>query len=183
MLRKSFVVAGALVLAGGIALAMQPSGGQPLPPSKPPVPTVQPSVKPGEAQPAITIEQVKPTTYFVSISKRGKAWVKDKPIRDQPGLNDHVDYLSRALADNKIVMAGPFTDETGGLVIWKVKDLGEAKAAVSADPAVKSGLLEAEIHEWVPALASIMDKPVAKPTAEPKPAIAKPVEPKKDGAK
>ena len=54
-------------------------------------------------------------------------------------------------AQGKLVMAGPFTDGAAarGIVVYRVKDVAEAKALAADDPAVKAGRLVLEAYPWM----------------------------------
>ena len=55
--------------------------------------------------------------YFVAIYERGPAWVKNRPLREQP-LSAHVDYLTTLHGDGCVIMGGPFAYGGGGLVVF-----------------------------------------------------------------
>ncbi len=60
----------------------------------------------------------------------------------------HLEYIGELYRRGKIVMAGPFTDKTGGLVIYDVDSLEEALRLVEQDPVVRSGARTATVQEW-----------------------------------
>jgi uncharacterized protein YciI len=53
----------------------------------------------------------------------------------------------------RLVMGGPFLDNSGGMAIFDVATLEEARAIAEADPTVKSGLLTVTVKPWLAALA------------------------------
>ena len=59
----------------------------------------------------------------------------------------------------KLILAGPFTDNTkwSGLFVLKVASTDEARALVETDPAVKAGRLKYEIHPWMTQKGNIKD--------------------------
>jgi uncharacterized protein YciI len=61
------------------------------------------------------------------------------------------------LADqNKLVIAGPFEDNDKsyqGIFILNVRTISEARDLLKTDPAINSGLLNAELYEWYGAAA------------------------------
>jgi uncharacterized protein YciI len=76
------------------------------------------------------------------------------PIIDQE-LNTkvrpaHLDYLNKLFQEGKVVMAGPFTDKLGGMVIYKADTMEEAKQLAEADPAVTEGARTLQLREWSP---------------------------------
>lgn len=63
----------------------------------------------------------------------------------------HLAYMDALHAQGKLVMAGPFTDGAAarGIVVYRVKDVAEAKALAADDPAVKAGRLVLEAYPWM----------------------------------
>ncbi|MCK6257188.1 YciI family protein [Fictibacillus sp. KIGAM418] len=61
---------------------------------------------------------------------------------------DHLKYLEGLVGQGNIFTYGRFTDGTGGLVIYKAKDLEEAAALAKQDPYVSSGARDFVINEW-----------------------------------
>lgn len=71
---------------------------------------------------------------------------KDK---DDEILEEHIGYLNQKLEEGILIAKGPFTDHSGGLMIYKADSIEEARKLIEADPAVrdktrKIGLLK----EW-----------------------------------
>jgi uncharacterized protein YciI len=62
----------------------------------------------------------------------------------------HLAYLNQLFQEGKVVMAGPFTDKRGGMVIYKADSMEEAKRLAEADPAVTEGARTLELREWNP---------------------------------
>jgi uncharacterized protein YciI len=60
----------------------------------------------------------------------------------------HLDYLDKLYKENKVVMAGPFADKKGGMVIYRADSAEEAKALAEADPFVVEGARTLELREW-----------------------------------
>jgi len=86
------------------------------------------------------------STYVV-IYRPGPAWLADKPLSEQP-LREHGNYMLRMYVEGYLRMAGPLTDDSGGLVILQVTDLQQAESIVGNDPAVISGVFVYQIHPW-----------------------------------
>ncbi len=65
--------------------------------------------------------------------------------------NGHLAYMESLNKQGKLVMAGPFADQgrARGVVVYRVKDLEEAKALAAEDPAVKAGRLALEAYPWM----------------------------------
>jgi hypothetical protein len=60
----------------------------------------------------------------------------------------HLEYLDRLYKENKVVMAGPFTDKKGGMVIYRADSPEEAQKLAEEDPVVKEGARTLELREW-----------------------------------
>jgi uncharacterized protein YciI len=63
-------------------------------------------------------------------------------------LKEHGKYILTLYMKGFMKLAGPLTDNTGGAVLLAVANESEAKALVTDDPAVKSGVFVYEIHPW-----------------------------------
>lgn len=63
----------------------------------------------------------------------------------------HLAYMDSLHKQGKLVMAGPFMDNAParGIVVYRVKDVAEAKALAADDPAVKAGRLVIEAYPWM----------------------------------
>jgi len=76
------------------------------------------------------------------------------PIIDQERNTEvrpaHLAYINKLFQEGKVVMAGPFTDKRGGMVIYKADTLEEAQRLAEADPAVTEGARTLELREWSP---------------------------------
>ncbi|KNF08155.1 YCII-like domain-containing protein [Gottschalkia purinilytica] len=69
--------------------------------------------------------------------------------KDAEILDVHKAYLQKYIDEGKIFAKGPFTDHSGGLVIYKVDSYEEAKELAENDPAVKEKSRKiALLKEW-----------------------------------
>lgn len=84
------------------------------------------------------------------------ALLKSGPNRDQDSATRsalqraHLDNIKRLAEEGKLVMAGPFLDdsEIRGIYIFAVSTIEEAEELTLTDPAVKAGSLIMELHPW-----------------------------------
>jgi uncharacterized protein YciI len=63
-------------------------------------------------------------------------------------MSEHFERLKRALADGVLVLAGPCLDGDFGIVVFRAKSEEEAKEFMENDPAVKHGIMIAELHPF-----------------------------------
>lgn len=67
----------------------------------------------------------------------------------------HLASLERLNQDGRIIMAGPFTDQTGSLIIIQADSLEEAKRIAKDDPYAVQGIFERlEVHPFQQVLPS-----------------------------
>ena len=95
---------------------------------------------------AMFAQQSQPSTYLV-IYKPGPAFLTGKPISAQP-LGDHGRYLLSLHSKGTLKIAGPFTDDSGGALMFSAASDAEAKEIITKDPAVISGVFVYEMHPW-----------------------------------
>lgn len=80
-----------------------------------------------------------------------KNWTEN----DQKIVGEHFNYLKKAKADGKLILAGR-TDEsnekTFGIVIFYATDSISARSFMNSDPVVKAGIMKATIHPYKVAL-------------------------------
>ncbi len=84
------------------------------------------------------------------------AYLKKGPNRNQDSSESakiqqgHMANINRLADEGKLVLAGPFFDDTEirGIFIFDVATIEEAQALINTDPAVKSGRLTMELHPW-----------------------------------
>lgn len=88
--------------------------------------------------------------YTLVILKTGTNTTTDKTLVDSL-FGGHMKNIQRLASEGLLVVAGPLQKNDKsyrGIFILNVKTSAEAKALLDTDPAVKSGLLEAEIYGW-----------------------------------
>jgi uncharacterized protein YciI len=76
-------------------------------------------------------------------------FMKNDPERVRGAVAGHVEYWRRLRLDG--YLGGPFEDRSGGLITFDAEDQERAGRAVSSDPFVVRGLLEAYwLKRWMP---------------------------------
>jgi uncharacterized protein YciI len=61
----------------------------------------------------------------------------------------HVDYLTSLLDEGTLVMAGPWADQSGAMVVYRVEDEEQAWSLVDADPYTLEGVtVDRRLREW-----------------------------------
>ena len=101
------------------------------------------------------MEDQKPTVYFVLFHSPGENWVDSLPFREQPGVIEHVKYMSMFMESKKLVMGGPFLDDSGGMMIYKCDSMEEAQEIANEDPCIKNGLLEVKVKQWLVPMSTV----------------------------
>ena len=66
----------------------------------------------------------------------------------EPHLPDHLRYLASLHEAGALVLSGPFTDRTGGMIVVRAESLDAARAIAEADPLVASGVDRYDLREW-----------------------------------
>jgi len=87
--------------------------------------------------------------FQMAILKKGPQWSAMTGDDRNKILLQHRDNVVALLNSGKMAIAGPFGDETerAGIFVFRAT-ADEAKALVDQDPAVKAGLMSAEMHPW-----------------------------------
>jgi len=67
----------------------------------------------------------------------------------EPYLPAHLTYLQDLAARGALVLSGPFTDRSGGLVLIEAATHAEAEAIAQADPLVANHIDSYELREWL----------------------------------
>jgi uncharacterized protein YciI len=84
-----------------------------------------------------------PSKQYVVLLKRGPKWVEGKPAVEQ-ALGNHGRYLQEQMTKGALQLAGPFLDDSGGLVLYNARDQADVRAIAEHDPGVVDGILAVE---------------------------------------
>ncbi len=75
---------------------------------------------------------------FAIIGRDGpEGQVKRKLCREE-----HLKGIEKLDAEGKLILAGPFGDQSGSLIVFEADSLEAAKAIAAEDPYVKEGVFE-----------------------------------------
>jgi uncharacterized protein YciI len=67
----------------------------------------------------------------------------------------HRAYLKDLLDTGRLAISGPFTDDSGGLLVYETETLEETEALIRNDPFAKGGVfLTWNIRGWKPVMAN-----------------------------
>lgn len=88
---------------------------------------------------------------YVILHSAGPSWQLDKSMFEQAGVQEHVAHYRKLLEAGKLALGGPHLDEKGGGMMIPVAGVSQDEITRFAndDPAVKSGLLLAEVRPWL----------------------------------
>ncbi len=61
----------------------------------------------------------------------------------------HREYLATLVERGVLLVAGPYADQSGALLVYEVADEAELREVLAADPYTPAGVVkEARVHEW-----------------------------------
>lgn len=77
------------------------------------------------------------------------------PARVQAIRPVHRQYLTTLKERGQLVMAGPFTDNSGALIIYEAATAEEAEGFIKGDPFFENGIfLRYQLRPWNPVLGN-----------------------------
>ncbi len=89
-------------------------------------------------------------SYVLVVLKTGSKVIEDKAEVSRI-FKGHMENIGKLANEKKLALAGPFPKKQNGfrgLYIFAVNSIEEAEALTKTDPAVESGLLQAEYYNW-----------------------------------
>jgi len=89
------------------------------------------------------------TAYYAVFQGTGSNWDTEKGVREQPFWDEHARFIDELFEAGFIVIAGPFADHTGSLLIVNANSSEEVRAIFKNDPwAIKDVLKVHDVKEW-----------------------------------
>ena len=86
---------------------------------------------------------------IVIFQRKGSQWNPDKPVREQAYWDEHARFVDALFDAGKVILAGPFADGSGSMVILAAESVEEARALFQDDPwAHQDILIAGEVKEW-----------------------------------
>jgi uncharacterized protein YciI len=91
------------------------------------------------------------TTAYLGFLTRGAKWTPEQTQATAELQKAHLANIMRLAETKKLVVAGPFGDNTSlrGIFVFKVASIAEARVLAETDPAVQAGRLAIEMHPWM----------------------------------
>ena len=81
--------------------------------------------------------------------RHGSQWNPDLPVREQAYWDEHARFVDALFATGTVIMAGPFADGSGSMVILEAESTEAARAIFREDPWARQDVLVAgEVKEW-----------------------------------
>ena len=79
----------------------------------------------------------------------GARWDPAKPVREQAFWDEHARFMDALFAAGKVVLGGPFADDSGTMLVLAAGSVEEARRMLAGDPWAHQDILHpAEFKEW-----------------------------------
>ncbi|QEY32219.1 hypothetical protein EVJ50_08265 [Synechococcus sp. RSCCF101] len=94
-----------------------------------------------------------------------ETFLAPRPALEEP-LRDHRAWVRQLQASGHRISSGYLVDEEGrpgggGLMLFEAPDAEAAAVLVAADPMVRSGLVDWQLHQWRSAVGDLATAPAA----------------------
>jgi uncharacterized protein YciI len=89
------------------------------------------------------------TKTIAMFMRHGSQWDSHKPVREQAYWDDHARFMDALFDAGRVILAGPFADDSGTMIILAADSVEEALATMRDDPWAKRDILvAADAKEW-----------------------------------
>jgi uncharacterized protein YciI len=89
------------------------------------------------------------TTFYAAFLRPGTRWDPQKPVREQLYWDAHARFMDALFETGAIILAGPFADRSGSLVIVSADSAAQVREMFRDDPwAERDVLAVADVKEW-----------------------------------
>src|SRR5690349_10605777 len=79
----------------------------------------------------------------------GSRWNPGQPVREQAYWDEHARFMDELFDAGRVILAGPFADNSGTMVILSAESVEAARAILQKDPWAKQDILIArDFKEW-----------------------------------
>ena len=89
---------------------------------------------------------------FAVTTAKGSSWMHDRGIRDQPGWEEHAQFMDRLVERGVVILGGPIaSDDKGEVALLAVEatDEKELRSVFAEDPWAASGVLRVkDVRAW-----------------------------------
>jgi uncharacterized protein len=88
-------------------------------------------------------------TYYAALLRPGSLWDSSKPVREQQFWDEHARFIDALFDEGKIILAGPFADRSGSLVIVAADNSEQVWEMYRSDPWTEHDVLVVyDVKEW-----------------------------------
>ncbi len=84
--------------------------------------------------------------YLYLIHPLREGFFQQPTPAEEQAMSAHFEYLKKAAAAGKVLLAGPCLDDTFGLIVFRAENEPDAQAFMLNDPSVKANVMMAELH-------------------------------------
>lgn len=74
------------------------------------------------------------TIYYATFLRPGTGWDSDKTVREQPYWDEHTHFMDSLFEAGLIILAGPFANRTGSMVIVAADNAARVHEMFRTDP-------------------------------------------------
>jgi uncharacterized protein YciI len=89
------------------------------------------------------------SSTFIYVLRPCREGLGEAPTTEEEArLEEHFHYLRGRLEEGRLILAGPCLDGALGVVVFRAATEEAARAFMESDPAVRHGLMTAELHPF-----------------------------------